>query len=363
MVKTIKFINNKLTQKQENIFLKNFKNVLRQDNRIQNNVVEHLEKKLRYIYNCKYAIALNSCTDALIFSIRSFNFKPGSEIITTPLTWFSTTSAIVINNLKPVFCNIKEDMNIDESQIEHFITKKTVAILPVHLNGQICDVKKLYKICKKYNLKLIQDCAQSFGSKSYNFKYSIKDVSCFSFHPSKIIRSFRDSGALLTNSKKIYEKVLLLRNHGVEGRFSYKLAGFNSRMDEMSANFIMYYLKNLNKILKIRRLFAQIYYKKIKKNNVKFILEKDKLNFNNFQFFPIKASRPFKLLKHLNNQKIEARIYFKPLNDSKFMKNYLIKKKINNKKTNILYLPINENLNRKCIEYICREINNFYEKN
>ena len=170
--------------------------------------INEFEKKFTRKYNSKYGIAVGSGTDALFIALKSVGVKNGDEVITAANTAIPTISAIRSTGATPRLVDIGEDYLIDVSKIEREITKKTRAIIPVHLYGQVCDMDELKRISKKHNLKIIEDCAQSQSAKYKNkFCGTIGKLGCFSFYPTKILGAYGDGGFILTNDYKLYKKI------------------------------------------------------------------------------------------------------------------------------------------------------------
>jgi dTDP-4-amino-4,6-dideoxygalactose transaminase len=170
--------------------------------------LEKFEFEMANYCNTKYSIGLNSGTDALYLSLWALGISKGDEVITTPFTFFATAEVIARLGAKPVFVDINPDtFNIDENLIEKKITKKTKAIIPVHLFGLPVNMDKINKIAKKYNLYVVEDACQAIGSEYGNKKIgSLGDVGCFSFFPSKNLNAYGDGGMVVTDNKKIAEK-------------------------------------------------------------------------------------------------------------------------------------------------------------
>jgi len=228
--------------------------------------VKKLEKQLENYLNVKNAICVSSGTDALLLSLLALDIKKGDEVITTPLTWISTSEVILFLGAKPIFVDIdRETYNIDYTKIEEKITEKTKVILPVSLFGQICDLEKIMEIAKKYNLYVIEDGAQSFGSINKNIKScSYADISCTSFYPTKPLGCWGDGGACFTNNEKLAYKIKCLRNHGGIKRDSIKFTGLNSRMDSIQASILIIKLNHLDESLDERIKIANRYNEKLK---------------------------------------------------------------------------------------------------
>lgn len=229
--------------------------VLRSGSYILGKHNKELEAELSKYVGAKHAIALNSGTDALHLALRALDIGAGDEVITVAFTFIATTEAISIVGAKPVFVDIDPDtFNIDVEKLENAITPKTKAILPVHLYGQPCDMNVIMDIAKKHNLFVIEDCCQAIGAKIGDKAVgSFGDVGCFSFFPTKNLGAMGDGGLLTTNSQLINDRVLSLRNHGMQVRYYHDEIGVNSRLDEVQAAILRVKFKHIDKWNKQRR--------------------------------------------------------------------------------------------------------------
>ncbi|MEN6386641.1 MAG: DegT/DnrJ/EryC1/StrS family aminotransferase, partial [Phycisphaerales bacterium] len=199
--------------------------------------VAELEKQIAQASDCKYGIGVSSGTDALLVSLMSLGIGNGDEVISTPFTFFATTGCIARAGAKPVFVDIDpKTYNINPALIEKAITKKTKAIMPVHLYGQMADMDPIMAIAKKYNLYVIEDAAQSISSAYKGRKAgSIGTCGCFSFFPSKNLGGIGDGGMVVTNDEKLYHMITIMRNHGSEPKYFHKYIGGNFRLDPIQA--------------------------------------------------------------------------------------------------------------------------------
>jgi len=223
--------------------------------------VSELENKIRDYHGVNDAIGLASGTDALYLSMLSLGIGNGDEVITTPFTFFATAEAILYTGAKPVFVDIDpETFNIDASLIPQAITEKTRAILPVHLFGHPADMDSVMEIANKYNLKVIEDCAQSFGAALNGRKIgSYGDAGCFSFYPSKNLGAYGDGGMVILNDHAAAEKIRMLRNHGSSGGYKHEFAGYNSRLDEIQAGVLLVKFKRIEEYNSKRYQKAMLY--------------------------------------------------------------------------------------------------------
>lgn len=199
--------------------------------------VEALEKEIAEYSQSQFGIGVSSGTDALLVSLMALDIKPGDEIITSPYSFFATAGAIVRLGARPVFVDIDLDtLNIDASLVESAVTKRTRAILPVHLAGQMADMNAIMEIAKRHNLYVIEDACQALGADYHGRRAgSIGDLGCFSFFPSKNLGGAGDSGMVVCNDPALADRVSLLRNHGHRPKYYNQAVGGNFRMDALQA--------------------------------------------------------------------------------------------------------------------------------
>jgi dTDP-4-amino-4,6-dideoxygalactose transaminase len=224
--------------------------------------LKQFETDIASFVGVKYAVGLNSCTDAMFLSLKAAGIGNGDEVITVAHTFVATIGCIVHCGATPILVDVKEDMNMDVEQVEQKISPKTKAIMPVHLNGRLCNMKKLMKIADEHNLIVIEDAAQALGG-SFDGKKagSFGLTGCFSLYPAKILGVAGDGGFLTTNNEEMDEKIRLLRDHGQERKTGKILFyGFNSRLDNIQAAILNVKLKYLSKWIERRREVAKIYH-------------------------------------------------------------------------------------------------------
>ena len=235
--------------------------ILDKSNYILGEEVSILEKELQNFTGAKFAITCSSGTDALLLALMAIDIQPGDEVITTPFTWISTGEMIALLRAKPVFVDIEPDtLNINANLIEKAITKKTKAIMPVSLYGQPSDLDMIQSIADKYNLKVIIDGAQSFGS-TYNGRTDsvYGDISTTSFFPSKPLGCYGDGGAVFTNNDSYANKIKMLRVHGQNKRYHHQYIGIGGRLDTLQAGVLLTKLKYFSKELIIRQEISEQY--------------------------------------------------------------------------------------------------------
>ncbi|PKV48774.1 UDP-2-acetamido-2-deoxy-ribo-hexuluronate aminotransferase [Aquimarina sp. MAR_2010_214] len=236
-------------------------NVVSSSRFIMGEEVQELEKQLQQYTGSKHAITCASGTDALILAMMALDIKPGDEIITSPFTFIASAETIAFLGAIPVFVDIDEaTYNIDANQIEGKITKKTKAIMPVSLYGQVANMDTINNLAEKYDLAVIEDAAQSFGA-TYKGKKScnLSTIGCTSFFPAKPLGCFGDGGALFTDNKALSDKIKSIRVHGQTQRYIHKYIGIGGRLDTLQAAILIEKLKHYDKDVKRRQIIAKKY--------------------------------------------------------------------------------------------------------
>lgn len=326
--------------------------------------VEKFEKNILKYTNTKFAISLNSGTDALTLALHLCGIKKNDEVITPPNSFIASSAAIVHIGAKPVFADVLEDQNIDPLEIEKKITKKTKAIMPVHLTGRVCKMDQILEIAKKYNILVIEDAAQSIGSKYDNkFSGSFGKVGCFSVHPLKNLNALGDGGFVTTDDEEFYHKVKSLRNHGILNRDKVETFGYVSRMDNLQAAVLNFRIKNLDKIIEKRRSLAEIYLSALNKDKIVLPTETEN-EFNTYHTFVIQYEKRDALRSYLAINGVETAIHYPiPIHlqpaANKFGYKYGDFKKTEIQANTILTLPIHQFLKDEEIFKITELINKF----
>lgn len=368
MIKKIKRIDlGKQWLSQEKKILPSILKVLRSGQYVNSKIVERLEKKIAKLNNTKYCVCTNSGTDALTLGLYAIGIKKNDEVITQSNSFIASSAAIVHLGAKPVFVDIKNNQMIDEEKIQSKITKKTKAIMPVHLTGRMANMRVIKKIAKKNNLKIIEDCAQAIGSKYYGkLSGTYGDIGCFSTHPLKNLNACGDGGFVILNDKKKYEYIKKLTNHGLIDRNLSETFGYVSRMDAIQAAILIERIKYLKSVIKKRRSIAKLYFKKLKTLPVDLPLE-EKFEHNTYHLFVIRTKKREKLTNYLRLKGIDTGVHYPiPIHKQQAYKNLyknfndLGKTEIQAKE--ILSLPISEFLKKKEVIYICQEIQKFFNE-
>jgi dTDP-4-amino-4,6-dideoxygalactose transaminase len=208
--------------------------------------VRRFEEEFANLCGCKYAVGVNSGTDALVLSLRALGIGPGDEVITAPNSFVATASAIALVGARPVFVDVRPDMNIDPDQVEHAITPRTRALLPVHLTGKPADMHPLSQIANRHDLTIVEDAAQAVFAGYHGRRVgSLGTAGCFSLHPLKTLNACGDGGVVTTSDEILYQRLLLLRNLGLQTRDNCVVWSGNSRLDEIQAAILLVKLKYL----------------------------------------------------------------------------------------------------------------------
>jgi dTDP-4-amino-4,6-dideoxygalactose transaminase len=315
---------------------------------VQGNECKEFDKEFARYCGTKYAIGVANGLDALILILRAYKelgiMNDGDEIIVPSNTYIASILAISQNNLVPVL--VEPDINtylIDPNKIEEKITSKTKAILPVHLYGQTCDMNKINEIAKKYNLKVIEDSAQSHGA-FYKDKRSgnLGDASGFSFYPGKNLGALGDGGAVTTNDEELVNTIKALGNYGSHKKYENLYKGINSRLDEIQAAMLRVKLRYLDNEVEKRREIANYYLKNIK--NDKLILPIVRAEDNHvWHLFVIRTNKRDEFQKYLLDNGIQTLIHYPipPHKQNAYKewnnKNYPISEQIHDE---VLSLPI-----------------------
>lgn len=275
--------------------------------------VEKFEKEFANFCGVKYAIGVANGLDALIISLRALNIGEGDEVIVPSNTYIATILAITANNAIPIL--VEPDMdtcNIDPKKIEAAITEKTRAIMPVHLYGQACDMTAIREIAKKYDLKVIEDCAQAHGAlHKGECVGSFGDCGGFSFYPGKNLGALSDGGIITTNDEKIAEKARAIRNYGSLVKYENLYKGMNSRLDEIQSGILSVKLLHLETDNEKRRNVARYYLENIKNSVVTLPkIASDDQKSHVWHLFVIRSKKRDDLKKYLSEKGIETVIHY-----------------------------------------------------
>ncbi|MBI4845292.1 MAG: DegT/DnrJ/EryC1/StrS family aminotransferase [Candidatus Omnitrophica bacterium] len=326
--------------------------------------VEKFEKEFAAYCQAKYCIGVNSGTTALFLALNAYNIKAGDEVILPVNTFIATAEAVSMCNATPVFIDIKEDdFNIDVKKIEKAITKRTKAIIPVHLYGQCADIDAVKKIAKKYKLLVVEDACQAHGAEYKGRRAgSLAEIAAFSFYPGKNLGAYGEAGAVTTNNEKIAKKIMVLRNHGAEEKYYHDLIGGNYRMEGLQGAVLLTKLKYLEKNTNLRRNNAASYSRLLKENKNILTPVEQKDNRHVYHLYVVRVPQRDKIIEQLKTAGIFTGIHYPvPLHLQKAYKHLGYKKGdfpvAESAALQILSLPMYSELKKKEIEYVAQKLN------
>ena len=368
--KKVKFVDlYKINKPFKKKILKNIAEIIDNSDFINGKYVKKFEKAFANINKIKYCQSCANGTDALYVSLKALNVSIGDEVILSAHDWISSSEAVLACGAKPVFIDIKKNsFLIDENKIEESITHKTKAIIIVHIYGQVVDLSKIINIVKKYNIKIIEDCAQAHLA-NYKKKYvgTIGDIGCFSFFPTKNLGAFGDAGAIITKDFKIYKKIKMICNHGGLKKNQHLIKGINSRMDTIQASILLEKLKLLKKGNKIRRTKAKFYINLFKKIRNVTILEETNIDQDHvYHLFVLLVKNRNELRQHLKKSGIQNLVHypkpipFIPVNKSLNHKSHNFKN-VNKLKKQIISIPFHPNISYFEMKKTASMIFKFYQ--
>lgn len=328
--------------------------------------LQSFEKEFASYIGTKYCVGVASGTDAILLSLIALGVTRGDEVIVPAMTFIASVAPILTIGAKPVFVDIFSTTPcINSEEIEQAITGKTKAILPVHLHGYPSDMKTIKKIARKHKLFVIEDACQSHGS-TYRGKKagSFGDIAAFSFYPGKNLGAYGDGGAITTNKKALYKKLLLLRNHGQRKKYKHVIVGFNSRLDTVQAAVLRKKLKYLDNWNKKRRSIANAYAELLSDLPLTLPVEERGIK-TNFHLYVVRTKLRDSLLIYLQKNGIECGIHYPtPIHLLPIFKNFgQAKQYFKNAellaKTG-LSLPMFPELTKQEVFYICNHIRKFF---
>ena len=342
-------------------FISEIDNLIETNDWIMGDSVKNFENNLKNFLSSKYCISVNSGTDALELSLKALGIESGDKVIVPAFSFFATSEAVLKIGAIPIYCDINRDtLNIDVKSLKKNIDTKTKSIIPVHLFGNPANLEEVKEFADKYELSIIEDVAQAFGSKIDN-KYlgTVGDVGCFSFYPTKNLGAFGDGGCVVTNNQKIAEKITYLRNHGQTKKYYHKYIGYNSRLDNIQATILNLKLKLVHEKLKLKIDHLKTYAKYLQNNKDVRIHNQSEQPLN---LYPISFSSISKLeivKKELKNKNIFYGNYY-PYGLHQFPISKHDGSQLSETEwaiKNVLTLPIHEGLKKSDIKFISNVIN------
>ncbi len=311
-----------------------FKELVKRSDFILGKDVGIFEKDFSRYCDRKFAVGVNSGTDALFLGLLSLGIAPGDEVIVPAFTYIATSLAVTFTGAKPVFVDINEDTyNIDVDKIRAAITRYTKAIIPVHLYGHPADMQPILKIAGKHKLKVIEDTAQAHGAKyktrqsGWRIAGSLGDIGCFSFYPTKNLGAFGDGGMVVTDDEVVYKRLLMLRDYGRRSRYEHVSLGYNSRLDTVQAAVLRSKLPHLDKWNDLRRQIAALYNESLKKIKGVITPKEAKYARHVYHVYAIRVKERDRVIKELAENNISALIHYPiPLHLQEVYKNLKYRK-------------------------------------
>lgn len=338
--------------------------------------VTNFTSKLTAYLGIEHVIPCANGTDALQIAMMALDLQPGDEVITPSFTYIATTEVMALLRLKPVFVDVDSDtFNINTDAIRRAITKKTKAIVPVHLYGQSANMEEIMKIANEFGLYVIEDNAQAIGASitfsdgSVHKTGTIGHFGCTSFFPSKNLGAFGDGGAIFTNDMALAEKAKMIANHGQSKRYYHDLVGCNSRLDSMQAAVLNVKIDHLDEYNEARRLAAAYYTKAFAENDRIETPTIAKGNTHVFHQYTLKLDGVDRneLASYLGEQKIPAMIYYPVPAHKQKMFSFLNLPEVNLPVTDwlterVVSLPMHTELDEEQLEFITTHVLNFINK-
>lgn len=329
-------------------------------------VVHELEQALANLCQVDHCVTVNSGTDALILGLSALGIGPGDEVITPPNSFVASTAAIAHLGATPVFVDVLSDQTIDPEQVRQAVTSKTKAIMPVHLTGRLCRMDELDAIAQEYEVPVIEDAAQSIGSKYLGGPSgSWGSVGCFSGHPLKNLAAIGDAGFLTTKDSAIAEYARRMRNHGLVDRNIVTSFGMVSRLDTIQAAVLRFRLSKLPSIIGRRRQNASIYFQELADTPLQ-LPEEQEPEFNSYHTFVVQVENRDSLKEYLASRGIGTAIHYPiPIHLQPAAKRYGYRTGsfpvAERQASQILSLPIHQNLDPNEVSYVASCIRSFFD--
>jgi dTDP-4-amino-4,6-dideoxygalactose transaminase len=366
----VPFFSPLITSSDKNSVLKTLNSSLLTDGPVLRNFEEAFAK----FTGTKYAVGVSNATSALHLSLKSLGIGGGDEVIVPNMTFVATINAVILTGATPVIADVNEDLNISSKSVINSITKKTKAILPVHFAGKMCDMNVLTKIARTDNLLIIEDCAHALGSTLHKqHAGSFGDAGCFSFYPTKNITTI-EGGMVITNSKKVAERIRVLRNHGIAKSLSQRYnhgkpwdyditePGYNYRLDEVRSSLGLNQLKSLTQLNQRRRKAFQYYSDKLKPIiGITPLTQSD--SGHACHLYIIRVKKEFgtsrdKLFKKLLMRGIRTSVHYKPLSKFSTYRKYVrVDNKLENSESaynEILSLPFYPQISKREQDFVIK---------
>lgn len=343
-------------------------NVIENTSFIGGDIVNNFEKSFSTLYGVKHCISVANGTDSLYIIMKMLNIGNGDEVITVANSWISSSETISQTGAKPVFVDIDPVYySINEKLIEGSITKRTKAIMPVHLHGQVCEMETIMQLAEKYNLYVIEDCAQSHFSEYRGIRAGLRGIaSSFSFYPGKNLGAYGDAGCILTNDSEFADKCKMFARHGALKKHFHKIEGINSRLDGIQAAVLSAKLPYILEWTQKRIEHAKSYIKELA-NEINVILPVLRPNsIHTFHLFVIRVNNRQALMQYLKDIGIETAIHYPTILPNLEAYHYLGHSPsdfpvANEFQEEILSLPIYPEMTSDMIKFVSNSIKDFYK--
>ncbi len=332
--------------------------------------VHALEEEIADYCGCRYAVGVSSGTDALIVSLMALGVGPRDEVITTPFSFFATVGSVVRLGATPVFVDIDpHDFNIDANEIEAAVTKRTKAIMPVHLFGQIADMSSIMKTAEKHGVPIVEDAAQAIGAECQGKRAGSFGVAgCFSFFPSKNLGGFGDGGMITTNDEALAQRLRIIRNQGADPKYYHTMLGGNFRLDALQAAVLRVKLKHLDVWTEQRRANASYYTNRFIELGLtnRYIIPPPVLRERHvFNQYVVRAHNRDGLRSFLAQRGVSTEIYYPlPLHRQECLAKTGVSRAVlpvsEKAASEVLALPIYPELSTEDKEYVVRLVSHFY---
>ncbi|PWA08408.1 transcriptional regulator [Pueribacillus theae] len=349
--------------------LETIDNVLSSSQYILGDHAKKLEDDLAHYSHTAYGIGVGNGSDALHIALQAAGIKEGDEVITVPFTFFATAGSIARAGAAPVFVDIDPaTFNMDAAKIEQAVTDKTKAIMPVHLYGQMADMKEIMDIAQKYNLIVIEDAAQAIGAEYYGKKPGeLGTAAAYSFFPTKNLGAYGDGGMIVTSDRALAEKSRILRVHGSKPKYFHHILGYNSRLDELQAAILNVKFKKLNEFNSMRRAHASYYTEHLNElspHYVKTPIEKEG-NYHVYHQYTLRVEHRDELQSYLKEKGIDSMVYYPiPLHVQPVFKSLGYQEgdfpEAEKAAKEVLSLPIYPELAEEDLTYIVKTMKEFY---
>lgn len=336
---------------------------------ILGNAVSDFEKSFAKFIGTQYAVGVSSGLDALSLSLRALGVRPEDEVVVPAFTFIATALAVSMCGARPVLADIDDIyLHLDPAKLIAILSKKTKAVIPVHLYGQPADIKAIGKFCKQHRLALIEDAAQAHGASAGGLRCgSLGDTGCFSFYPSKNLGAFGDAGLVTTSRKAVYQQLLHLRNYGSMVKYKHEVIGFNHRLDTLQAGILSVKLKHLTEWNEKRGQLARHYDERLSSICQLRLPARRPGNLSVYHLYVVRTNRRDALKRYLDKKGVGTGIHYpSPIHLQEAYRNLGYKKgdfPIAEKAAReVISLPMYPEMTVKQVDAVCQIIAEFYRK-